>query len=234
MRHSLSLARTLAGLFLPGLGLMFLVLSEAAGISHQEKSGQSPDGGKVSLGARTIIPAPVWVIGSYDSAGRPNMMTSSWVGVCCSRPASVMTCLRPATYTHGNIMARKAFTVNIPSESLAAIAAAVGQVSGRDVDKFKKTGLTPVKSDLVDAPYIKEFPMVIECQLKQTIELGSHTMFIGEIKDIKADRSVLDKEGAPAIEKVKPFVYAPVSAAFYAIGRSLGSVADLAKEAERR
>lgn len=181
-----------------------------------------------------IIPTPVWVIGSYDKEGKPNVMTSSWVGVCSSKPASVMTCLREATYTFGNIRERKAFTVNIPSESFAHEAAYVGRVSGRDVDKFMKAGLTPVKSALVDAPYIKEFPLVIECRLKQTIELGSHTMFIGEIIDVKADRSVLSEGGVPDIEKLKPFVYTPGSSKFYGIGKSLGNVSDLAKEKEKR
>jgi flavin reductase (DIM6/NTAB) family NADH-FMN oxidoreductase RutF len=145
-----------------------------------------------------------------------------------------MTCLRKATYTYGNILERKAFTVNIPSESLIHEAAYVGRSSGRDVDKFSRAGLTPVKSVLVDAPYIEEFPLVIECRLKQAIELGSHTMFIGEILDVKADRSVLSETGVPDIEKLKPFVYAPGSSKFYGIGPSLGDVAGLSKEKKER
>lgn len=190
---------------------------------------------KVSLGAKTwIIPTPVWVIGSYDKDGKPNVMTSSWVGISCSKPASLMTCLREATYTYGNIMERKAFTVNIASESYAHYAAYVGRVSGRDVDKFEKTGLTPIKSALVDAPYIKEFPMVIECKLTQTIELGLHTMFIGEIMDVKANRSILSEEGVPDIEKLKPFVFTPGSSKFYGMGKLIGNVSDLAKETEKK
>jgi flavin reductase (DIM6/NTAB) family NADH-FMN oxidoreductase RutF len=203
--------------------------------AQQEKSDESQGEGKTSLGSRTvIIPTPVWVIGSYDDKGRPNVMTSSWVGVCSSKPACVMTCLRKATYTFGNIMKRKAFTVNIPSESLASHAAYVGRVSGRDVDKFAETGLTPVKSAVVDAPYVKEFPLIIECQLKQTVELGSHTMFIGEIIDVKADRAVLSEGGVPDVEKLKPFVFTPGSSRFYGIGKNLGDVSQLAKETEKR
>ena len=201
-------------------------LAKSAGIEGDEKA---------SLGARTvIIPTPVWVIGSYDKEGKPNVMTSSWVGICCSKPASLMTCLRKATYTHGNIMGRKAFTVNIASESSAHQAAYVGRVSGRNVDKFEKTGLTPIKSTLVDAPYIKEFPLIIECQLTKTVELGSHTMFIGEIRDVKGDQPILSEEGVPDIKKLKPFVFAPGSSEFYGIGQSLGGVSDLAKAAEKK
>lgn len=105
-----------------------------------------------------------------------------------------------------------------------------GRVSGRDVNKFSMTGLTPVKSALVDAPYIKEFPMNIECKLLQAIELGSHTMFIGEIIDVKADKFMLGEKELPDMEKLKPFVYAPFSSNFYRIGQYLGNVSDLAKE----
>jgi flavin reductase (DIM6/NTAB) family NADH-FMN oxidoreductase RutF len=191
---------------------------------HLAKFEGIEGGEKTSLGARTVvIPTPVWVIGSYDKEGKPNVMTSSWVGICCSKPASLMTCLRKATYT-----------VNIAAESSAHQAAYVGRVSGRNVDKFKKTGLTPVKSSLVDAPYIKEFPLIVECRLTKTVELGSHTMFIGEIRDVKADLTILSEAGVPDIEKLKPFVFAPGSSKFYGIGQSLGSVSDLAKATENK
>ena len=62
-----------------------------------------------------------------------------------------------------------------------------GIASGRDVDKFAVTGLTPVKSELVDAPYAAEFPVVLECRLLHIVEIGLHTQFIGEIIDVKAD-----------------------------------------------
>lgn len=177
-----------------------------------------------SLGAKTFAqPCPVWVIGSYDAAGKPNVMTASWAAICCSQPPMVTVSLRKATYTYGNIMESKAFTVNVPSEEFVGEAAYFGGVSGRDVDKFAASGLTPVKSELVNAPYLKEFPLVLECKLVKTVELGLHTMFIGEIVDVKAAESVLGANGMPDITKVKPFIFAPGHADFYAIGASIGS-----------
>lgn len=58
-------------------------------------------------------------------------------------------------------MERKAFTVNVPSEDLAKQADYFGMTSGRDVDKLSRAGLTPVKSELVDAPYVKEFTLIL-------------------------------------------------------------------------
>ena len=88
--------------------------------------------------------------------------------------------MRKATYTYSNIVERKAFTINIPSEAHVQAVDHFGLVSGKDVDKFAAAKLTPVRSDLVDAPYVKEFPMILECKLVHTIELGLHTQFVGE------------------------------------------------------
>jgi len=193
-------------------------------------NGQAAEMKKKSLGARTILPSPVWVIGSYDKNGQANAMTVAWAAICCSRPPCVTMSLRKETYTYGNIMEKKAFTVNIPAASQAAYAAYFGSVSGRDVNKFVATGLTPVKSDLVEAPYIKEFPLILECRLRQTLEIGSHTMFIGEIVDIKADENILTEEGAIDLEKFRGFFFQPGRGKFYQYGEFLGDVAALAEK----
>jgi flavin reductase (DIM6/NTAB) family NADH-FMN oxidoreductase RutF len=71
---------------------------------------------KKSLGAKIFVGATtVWVVGTYDKEGRPNLMTAAWGGVCCSNPPCVGVSLRKATYSYGSIVERKAFTVNIPS-----------------------------------------------------------------------------------------------------------------------
>jgi flavin reductase (DIM6/NTAB) family NADH-FMN oxidoreductase RutF len=119
-------------------------------------------------------------------------------------------------------MARKAFTVSIPSERFMKEADYAGLASGRNEDKFAKAKLTAVKSDLVDAPYVKEFGLILECSLKEHVKLGLHTLFVGEIRDVKADDDVLDKDGAPDIEKIKPMIFDPAKHAYHAIGRYLG------------
>jgi len=178
---------------------------------------------KKSLGAKALVyPAPVFVVGTYDQAGKPNVMTASWGGICCSQPPCVAVSLRQATYTHGNILARKAFTISIPSEDHVQQADYFGLVSGRSVDKFAATKLTPVRSERVDAPYIKEFPLVVECKLARVIELGLHTQFVGEVMDVKAEDSVTAKGGLLEITKVKPLVFAPDTQAYYGIGHFVG------------
>lgn len=189
---------------------------------------------KKSIGAQTILfPTPVLVVGTYDSAGRPNAAAVAWGGICCSRPPCVAIALRAATYSHGNIMERKAFTVNLPSERYVREADYFGLVSGRKTKKFAATKLTPVKSAVVDAPYIEEFPFVLECQVKDIVEVGLHTQFIGEIKDIKVDDEVLDKEGTVDIRKVKPIMYNPADRTYCAAGKCLGEAFSLGENLGR-
>lgn len=179
---------------------------------------------KQSVGAKPILlPNPVLIIGTYDDNGVPNIMNVAWGGVCCSEPPCVGVSLRKATYSYQNIINRGAFTVNIPSEKFVTEADYAGIVSGREINKFEQLNLTPVKSTLVDAPYIQQFPMILECKLLHTIDIGLHTQFIGEILDIKADSSVLNDKGLPDIEKVKPFIFGSFgSRNYYSIGENIG------------
>jgi flavin reductase (DIM6/NTAB) family NADH-FMN oxidoreductase RutF len=95
-------------------------------------------------------------------------------------------------------------------------------VTGREVNKFKVARLTPVKSELVDAPYIQEFPLILECRLLHTVEIGLHTQFIGKILDVKANPGVLGDQGFPEIEKVKPIIFGPEIRTYHGIGKFLG------------
>ncbi len=183
---------------------------------------------KRSIGPTTLhLPAPVWLVGTYDSNGRPNVMAASWTGICCSRPPCVAVSLRKATYTYGNLMARKAFTLSIPSERQVKIADYVGIASGRDVDKFAQAGLTAVRSQRVDAPYAEEFPAVMECHVLHTVEIGSHTQFIGEIVDIQVDEDALDEQGVPLVDVIKPFAYLD---GYRAMGAYLGDAFSVGKQ----
>ncbi len=185
---------------------------------------------KKSLGKKTILyPTPVLVIGTYDPTMRPNVMTASWGGICCSSPPCIAVSLRKATYSYGNIVARDAFTVNIPSEEYLKSADYFGVVSGRTADKFSVAGLTAVKGDFVDAPYVKEFPVVLECKVIHMVEIGLHTQFVGEIMDVKVEESVMSESGLPDITRVKPVLFVPESREYYGIGKHLGKAFSMGK-----
>ena len=186
---------------------------------------------KKSIGAKTVVyPTPVFVVGSYDAHGNPNVMTAAWAGICNSQPPCLAVSLRESRYSYGSIVERKAFTVSIPAEEHAAAADYFGIVSGRKADKFAVTGLTPVRGEFVDAPYVGEFPFALECRLLDSVEIGTHVQFIGEIVDIKADESVLDEKGNLDIEKVRPILFAPGNTAYYGVGELVGPAFSIGKE----
>ena len=183
-----------------------------------------------SFGARTLIfPTPVWCVGSYDTNRNPNVMTIAWGGICCSKPPCVTISLRKATYTYGNIMERQAYTISVPSEQYVQEADYFGIASGRNVDKFKETGLTPVASELVDAPYVGEFPMILECRVIHHYEIGLHTHFIGEILDVKIEEGMLTDEGKPDIEKIRPIIFSPGVQRYHSIGEFVGKAFEIGR-----
>jgi flavin reductase (DIM6/NTAB) family NADH-FMN oxidoreductase RutF len=177
------------------------------------------------------MPCPVLIIGTYGADGAPNIMNAAWGGIASSKPPCISVSLREATMSYHNIMHSKAFTVNIPSEKQFKEADYVGLVSGRDCDKFKVAGLTPERSSLVNAPIVMEFPYALECVLVRHINLGLHTMFIGEIVGIAADSDVVGQNQLPDIEKVRPMLFGSLgSRAYYSVGDKLGNAFSVGNE----
>ena len=186
---------------------------------------------KKSLGANPLVyPTPVWVIATYNKDKTVNVMTAAWGGICCSKPPCLAVSLREATYTHGNILRTKAFTVNIATKDLINEVDYFGISTGRNTDKLADTGLTSENSTVVNAPLIAEFPLNIECRLKDVVEVGLHTQFIGEIIDVKALESILGEKDVPDVELLNPVVFSPVVRKYHVLGETIGRAFDIGKK----
>lgn len=186
---------------------------------------------KKSFGKKPIsYPAPAYIVCSYDGNGNPNAMNAAWGGLCSSNPASICVSIRKERKTHDNIIKNEAFTINIPSAKYAKEADYFGMVSGKTEDKFEKSKLTPVKSDLVNAPYIEEFPVSIECKVSQIVEIGSHVQFIGEIQDVKINEDCIDENGNVDMVKANPVIFTPEVRSYYALGEKIGEAFTMGKE----
>ena len=112
------------------------------------------------------------LLGSYDSAGKPNAMTIGWGGICHIWGIPVWTVLvRPSRYTYRCIEHTTAFSVNVPTDSMVLACAGCGSKSGRDVDKFAEFGLEAVKGTRVLAPTIGQCPITYECQVIHSTEV---------------------------------------------------------------
>lgn len=157
--------------------------------------------------AYTMMTTPIAMVSTIDGKGRRNIVTLAWVGVLCSEPPTVGISIRPGKYSHDQISQSQEFVVNIPTEDLAAEMEFCGKVSGWEVDKWEKSGLTPVPAQKVRAPLIAECPINLECVVKRVIPLGVHHLFIAEVVNAHVDEAVLDNEGRVDVLKVKPLLY---------------------------
>lgn len=170
---------------------------------------------------------PVLLVGTYDEHDRANLMSVAWGGICCSKPPCIAISLREATYSYGNIVKRQAFTVHIPGADMACEADYVGIYSGRNEDKLAALNLSATKSDLVDAPLVTNFPLIMECKVLHTIPIGLHTQFIGEVLDVKVDAGFLNERNEIILEKLDPMLYLPILRSYHHIGGKIGRAFDI-------
>ncbi len=163
---------------------------------------------KKNLGAKDLlIPNPMLVIGTYDESGKPNAMALAWGGIVSSIPPMVSISMREQRKTLSNIKVKQAFTVSIANEDTMKATDYVGMVSGNKDEKVYTAGLTAIHGANVDAPYFEEYPVSMECKVKEIRQIGSHMNIIGEIVNVIADESVLDENGKIDVTKVKAIAY---------------------------
>ena len=142
-----------------------------------------------------VYPLPAALVSCADKAGNTNLITVAWTGTICSDPAMLYISVRPERHSYGMIKESGEFVLNLTNEAIIKAADLCGVKSGRDVDKWKLTGLTPEKAYVVNAPLVKESPVSIECKVVEIKKLGSHDMFIAEVVSVDADEKYFDKDG---------------------------------------
>jgi len=170
--------------------------------------------------AEALFPVPTVMVSCVDAKEKANIITLAWVGIVCSDPPMLSLAIRPSRYSYGLIKASQEFVVNIPSLDIIKETDYCGVVSGRDIDKFEKTGLTKTPASKVKVPLIKECPVNIECKLKQIISLGVHDMFLGEIVAVHYEDEILDEKGNVDYAKARPFVFN--QGEYWSLGKKVG------------
>jgi flavin reductase (DIM6/NTAB) family NADH-FMN oxidoreductase RutF len=133
------------------------------------------------LNYQALYPSRVVLVTCVDSSGKPNIITLAWTSILSANPFMVGISVGPKRHSHKLISESKEFVVNLPAADLKEACMLCGTKSGRNTDKFKETGLTPIKSEKVFAPRIKECYAWLECRLANFVETGDHTLFIGEV-----------------------------------------------------
>jgi flavin reductase (DIM6/NTAB) family NADH-FMN oxidoreductase RutF len=132
-------------------------------------------------------PAPAILVGC-GTVEKPNLITLSWFGVVCSEPPMISIGVRPLRYSYELIRQNGEFTVNLPRVQDLEAVKRCGKVSGRDVDKFKDVGLTPVACPPLEyAPMVQEFPVSIACRVVHELSVGTHHAFISEVLGVHGE-----------------------------------------------
>lgn len=168
-----------------------------------------------------IYPLPAVLISCQREGETPNIFTVAWTGTICTNPAMVYISVRPERYSYSIIEETKEFVINLSTEEIVKAVDFCGVRSGRDVDKFKETGLTPVPAQKVKAPLVEESPVNIECRLKEIVKLGSHDMFIAEVLGVNVDTKYLNEKGKFELAKSKLVAYS--HGEYYGLGDLIGT-----------
>ena len=170
-------------------------------------------------GSTLLNPEPP-VLVSCGGLEKPNLITIGWTGTICTQPSMVSISVRPERYSHHLIQESGQFAINLPTEALVRSVDWCGVKSGRDVDKFAKTGLTPMPVEHVSAPAIAESPVNIACRVTESRALGSHTMFIAEVVGVTVDDEYLDENDRFHINDANLIMYS--HGEYFALGKYLG------------
>jgi len=177
---------------------------------------------KIAMGPSTkIYPMPTLLVGA-DVAGRPNFMTVAWGGIVNADPPMIAVAIRTSRHTHKGISQNRTFSVNVPSVDLVKETDYCGISSGAKVNKVEACQFKIFYGKLGTAPLIEQCPINQECKVVHTLELGSHTLFVGQIEETHVSENCLTK-GKIDVNKIKPIAYIAEPAQQYlALGEVLG------------
>jgi flavin reductase (DIM6/NTAB) family NADH-FMN oxidoreductase RutF len=129
------------------------------------------------------------------------------VGTLCSEPPIIGVSIRPSRYSHALVQAAGEFAVNVPTAAMVRAVDWCGTVSGHAEDKFKALGLTAIPTQVIHTAGIQECPLTLECQVTQTLHLGSHDLFLGKVVAVQVDEAILDARGNIDLGKANPLAY---------------------------
>ena len=165
-------------------------------------------------------PQPVLILAAYGEDGTPDAMNAAWGGISDDQELSM--CISAGHKTTANILARKAFTVSMATADQVVACDYVGIESGNNVpNKLEKTGWHTTKSEFVDAPLIDELPMAVECRLVSYDPESCR--LVGEIVNVSAEESVLDKDGKIDPDKLRPITFDPIHHTYRQLGEQVGN-----------
>lgn len=168
-----------------------------------------------------LYPLPAVMVSTADKKGNDNIITVAWTGTICTNPAMVYISVRPERHSYNMLKESGEFVINLTTEKLARATDWCGVRSGRDTDKWKEMNLTRGKADKLSyAPVIAESPVNIECKVTEIKELGSHHMFLAEVKAVQIDEAYMKKNGKFELNSTGLIAYS--HGEYFSLGKKKG------------
>ncbi len=168
-----------------------------------------------------VAPQPVLIIGTYNENGVANAMNAAWGGQWDMKEIMIAM---GAHATTENLNRNGEFTVAFATKKTLIASDFVGIVSAKkDEKKMEKTGWHIEKAEKVNAPVFTDFPMTLECRIKEKIDDSPEGYYIvAEIVNILVDENYLAEDGNPDIEKMELIVFDPIHHGYIALGKKVG------------
>ncbi len=169
-----------------------------------------------------MLPQPVMIIGTYNADGVPNAMNAAWGGQWDMKEVMISM---GAHATTDNLNRCGDFTLAFATEETLVGADYVGVVSSKNTpDKVAKAGFHAVKAENVNAPLFTNFPLTLECRIKEKLyESPTGYYIIAEILNIVCDEKYLAEDGRPDVESMNLITFDPIHNLYIKLGSKVGN-----------
>ena len=179
-----------------------------------------------------LYPLPAVLVTVRDAEGKDNMLTIAWVGTVCTNPPMLYISVRPERDSWRALKETGVFAVNLTTAPMVKAVDYCGVRSGRDVDKFRETGLRKQEAVKIAVPVLTDSPVNIECRVREILELGSHHMFLADVVHVTVDDRYMDERGTFHLEQAEPLVYS--HGTYFDMGNVLGTFGYSVRKKKRK
>jgi flavin reductase (DIM6/NTAB) family NADH-FMN oxidoreductase RutF len=118
------------------------------------------------------------------SGKKDNVMAAAWCFPLSFDPPLFGVSISPKRHTFSLLQGAKSFGINLTAPGMDDAVLVCGRNSGKDMDKFTKSGLIKEEAKKINCPLIKESHISIECELIDTIKTGDHSVFVGKAVNV--------------------------------------------------
>ncbi|MTI48934.1 flavin reductase family protein [Sporosalibacterium faouarense] len=180
---------------------------------------------------RGFFPQPTYLIGTFKDDNTPNFALITWITFCSVKPPMLMFASRGKKLTRELVERKGMFSANLVTTKMMYMADYFGNTSGYEQNKCEDIGVEYSKGNIMNVPILSESPWVYECSLVDIIEQGEGSIYIGEVKNILADKTIEETlYGKINMTTVDPLIYAPGQ--YYKIKEGIGAVGYSKKDNE--